>query len=50
MLLIASVLHLSCRGYLEVMLDRVFGESALHLNQKLAVAAAKGRRGVGPSL
>ncbi|PRW34039.1 carotene epsilon- chloroplastic isoform A [Chlorella sorokiniana] len=30
------------RGYLEVMLDRVFGESALHLNKKLEVAAASG--------
>lgn len=32
-----------CRGYLEVMLDRVFGESALHLNKKLEAAAATGR-------
>ena len=31
-----------CRGYLEVMLDRVFGESALHLNKKLEGAAASG--------
>lgn len=30
------------RGYLEVMLDRVFGQSALHLNTKLQVAAASG--------
>ncbi|PSC76848.1 carotene epsilon-chloroplastic [Micractinium conductrix] len=31
------------RGYLEVMLDRVFGESALHLNEKLDKAAASGK-------
>ena len=30
------------RGYLEVMLDRVFGESALHLNAKLEAAADSG--------
>ena len=30
------------RAYLAVMLDRVFGESALHLNSKLEVAAASG--------
>lgn len=30
------------RGYLEVMLDRVFGESALHLNRKLEAAADSG--------
>lgn len=34
-----------CRGYLEVMLDRVFGESALHLNAKLEKAAASGAPG-----
>ncbi|KAL4446664.1 hypothetical protein ABPG77_007908 [Micractinium sp. CCAP 211/92] len=31
------------RAYLEVMLDRVFGESALHLNKKLDAAAASGK-------
>jgi carotenoid epsilon hydroxylase len=30
------------RAYLAAMLDRVFGESALHLNRKLAAAAADG--------
>lgn len=37
---VAPALH---RGYLEVMLDRVFGESALHLNKKLDQAAASGK-------
>lgn len=31
------------RAYLEVMLDRVFSASALHLNDKLAEAARTGR-------
>lgn len=31
------------RAYLEEMLDRVFAESALQLNTKLAAAAASGR-------
>ncbi len=34
--------HPARRAYLEVMLDRVFGESALHLNKKLDAAAASG--------
>lgn len=40
----SSAPMITCRGYLEVMLDRVFGQSALHLNTKLQVAAASGAR------